>query len=188
MFDIAWTELLLIAVVLILVVGPKELPGMLRSFGRAMGSVRRMANEFQSTFNDALREAEREADLGDTKKQLGEVAKIDPLGDARKNLNAALSAKTSSTSVAGNGTTSSAVAPTADSSTAPLLQPRSEIEAGVQESNQEAGAVKASSASVLQEQAALAGAAKTSVSDIATNEAKTAADTVPAQPGAGHAR
>jgi len=58
MLDFGWSELLVIAVVAILVVGPRELPKMLRNFGKTVGQVRRMAGEFQSQFNDALKEAE----------------------------------------------------------------------------------------------------------------------------------
>jgi sec-independent protein translocase protein TatB len=57
MFDVAWSELLLVAVVAILVVGPKELPGMLRSLGRMLGKLRRTADEFRKHFDDAVREA-----------------------------------------------------------------------------------------------------------------------------------
>jgi sec-independent protein translocase protein TatB len=60
MLDIGWTELLLIAVVAIVVIGPKELPEALRSLGRMMTKLRRMAGEFQSQFNQALREANLE--------------------------------------------------------------------------------------------------------------------------------
>ena len=84
MFDIGWTELLVVAVVAILVVGPKDLPRMLRTFGQTVGKMRRMANEFQSTFNEALREAERQADVADIKKTVEEVKKIDPVGDVKR--------------------------------------------------------------------------------------------------------
>ena len=90
MFDIGWTELLVIAVVAIIVVGPKDLPRMLRTFGQTIGKMRRMANEFQSTFNDALKEAEREADVLDMKKSVEEAAKgvkdFDPLADLKKSI------------------------------------------------------------------------------------------------------
>ncbi|WP_439529172.1 Sec-independent protein translocase protein TatB [Pannonibacter sp.] len=90
MFDIGWTELLVIAVVAIIVVGPKDLPRMLRAFGQTIGKMRRMANEFQSTFNDALKEAEREADVLDMKKTVEEAAKgvkdFDPLADLKKSI------------------------------------------------------------------------------------------------------
>ncbi|SDU12458.1 Sec-independent protein translocase protein TatB [Stappia sp. ES.058] len=86
MFDIGWTELLVVAVVMILVVGPKDLPRMLRTFGQTMGKVKRMANEFQSTFNDALREAEQQADIADMKKQVEKAGNFDPLGDLKKSI------------------------------------------------------------------------------------------------------
>jgi sec-independent protein translocase protein TatB len=73
MFDIGWSEMLVIAVVTVVVVGPKELPRMLRTFGRTMGTVRRTANDFKRQFDEALREAEREAGLEDTRKQLQSI-------------------------------------------------------------------------------------------------------------------
>lgn len=88
MFDIGWSEILVIAVVAIVVVGPKELPRMLRSFGKTMGSVRRMSNDFKRQFDEALREAEREAGLEDTKKQLQAATK--PLSDIRKDFDATM--------------------------------------------------------------------------------------------------
>ena len=57
MFEVGWLELLVIAVVLIVVVGPKDLPGMLRTFGRVTTQLRRMAGDFRKQFDDALREA-----------------------------------------------------------------------------------------------------------------------------------
>lgn len=86
MFDIAWTEILIIAVIAVIVVGPKELPGMLRAFGKTFGQVRRTARDFQNTFNDALREAERQANLDEVKKDLDAVRNIDPTKDLRKTL------------------------------------------------------------------------------------------------------
>jgi sec-independent protein translocase protein TatB len=60
MFDIGWSELLVIAVVALIAIGPKELPGVLRNVGHWMGKVRRMAADFQSQFQEAMREAEME--------------------------------------------------------------------------------------------------------------------------------
>ena len=57
MFDIAWSELLLVAIVAILVVGPKELPGMLRALGRMLGKLRSTADDFRKQFDEAVREA-----------------------------------------------------------------------------------------------------------------------------------
>jgi len=86
MFDIGWTELMVIACVAIIVVGPKDLPRMLRTLGQTMGKVRRMSREFQSTFNDALREAEQQADIADMKKQVESVGNFNPLGDLKKSI------------------------------------------------------------------------------------------------------
>ncbi len=58
MFDIGWSELLVIGIVALVVIGPKELPGVLRTVGQMVGKLRRMAGEFQGQFQEALREAE----------------------------------------------------------------------------------------------------------------------------------
>lgn len=91
MFEIGWTELLVVAIVAIIVVGPKELPRMLRTFGGMLGKMRRMAGEFQSQFNEVLREAERQADLDDVKKHVEAARKFDPLKDVRESLTNAVS-------------------------------------------------------------------------------------------------
>lgn len=70
MFDIGWSEMLVIGVVALIVIGPKELPGVIRNVGRMVGKLRRMAGEFQGTFQEAL----READLADVKKTLSGFA------------------------------------------------------------------------------------------------------------------
>jgi sec-independent protein translocase protein TatB len=95
MFDIGWSEILVIAVVAVVVVGPKELPRMLRSFGKTMGTVRRMSNHFKRQFDEALREAEREAGLDETKKQLQAATK--PLSDIRKDFDATVRQASAST-------------------------------------------------------------------------------------------
>jgi sec-independent protein translocase protein TatB len=86
MFDIGWTEVLVIATVAILVVGPKDLPRMLRSFGRTMGQVRRMSNDFKRQFDEALREAERQSGLEETKKDFQAMSRANPVKDAQKSL------------------------------------------------------------------------------------------------------
>jgi len=58
MFDISWSELLILAIVTLVFVGPKELPVFLRALGRYAGVVRRHANEFKAQFDAAMREAE----------------------------------------------------------------------------------------------------------------------------------
>ena len=86
MFDIGWSELLVVAVVTILVVGPKDLPGMLRTFGKTMSQVRRTANDFKRQFNDALREAENDSGLKDTSDQLKSIGSINPVANVKKEL------------------------------------------------------------------------------------------------------
>jgi sec-independent protein translocase protein TatB len=69
MFDIGWSELVVIAVVALIAIGPKELPGVLRMVGQWMGKARKMAAEFQGQFNEAMREAE----MADLKKTFDDV-------------------------------------------------------------------------------------------------------------------
>lgn len=57
MFDLGWTEMLLIGIVALIVVGPKDLPGLFRSVGRFVGKARGMAREFSSAMNAAADEA-----------------------------------------------------------------------------------------------------------------------------------
>jgi sec-independent protein translocase protein TatB len=69
MFDIGWSEFVVIAVVALIAIGPKELPGVLRAVGQWMGKARKMAAEFQGQFQEAMREAE----MADLKKSFDEV-------------------------------------------------------------------------------------------------------------------
>src|SRR4051812_13512898 len=86
MFGFGWGEIVVIGIVALIAIGPKELPTVLRSIGQWMGKIRRMANEFQGQFNEALREAE----LSDLKKQAEEVTSsienYDPLKDTQKEI------------------------------------------------------------------------------------------------------
>jgi sec-independent protein translocase protein TatB len=69
MFDIGWSEFVVIAIVALIAIGPKELPGVLRMVGQWMGKARKMAAEFQGQFQEAMREAE----MADLKKSFDEV-------------------------------------------------------------------------------------------------------------------
>jgi sec-independent protein translocase protein TatB len=88
MFDISWSEFLLIGVVALIVIGPKELPGVLRTLGQYTRKVRGMAADFQNQFQEAMREAE----MADLKKQVDDLAhdvkNFDPLKDVRSDLEA----------------------------------------------------------------------------------------------------
>ena len=80
MFDFGAGELAVIGVVALVVIGPKELPGLLRTVGQAVGKMRRMASDFQGQFQEALREAE----LQDVQKVVQDIksdvsASLDPV-------------------------------------------------------------------------------------------------------------
>jgi sec-independent protein translocase protein TatB len=71
MFDITSTKLLILGVVALLVVGPHELPGLLRTIGKYMGMIKRQAAEFRSQFDEAMRETE----FADLKKEIETISK-----------------------------------------------------------------------------------------------------------------
>ena len=79
MLDIGWQELLVIGALALIVVGPKDLPGLLRSVGQWVGRIRGMARDFQRTMTDAARETEMSAF-----KDLQDIKKINPLDDFKK--------------------------------------------------------------------------------------------------------
>jgi sec-independent protein translocase protein TatB len=83
MFDIGWSELLIIAVVLIVVVGPKDLPPMLRAFGKTMTRFRKVAGEFRAQFDEAL----READLDEVRQTIADAQKLNPAHSLREAMN-----------------------------------------------------------------------------------------------------
>jgi sec-independent protein translocase protein TatB len=81
MFDISWGKLVIIGVVALIFIGPKELPMVLRTVGQWMTKIRRMASEFQGQFQEAMREAE----MADLKKQFDDTTSslnsvFDPAG------------------------------------------------------------------------------------------------------------
>jgi sec-independent protein translocase protein TatB len=92
MFDLSWGEMGIIAVVALVVLGPKELPNALRTVSALMKNARKLAGEFQSGVNEII----READLEDARKKLAEVNKnsiqdaitkaVDPTGEMKSAL------------------------------------------------------------------------------------------------------
>ncbi len=89
MFDIGWGELVVIGIVALIAIGPKELPTVLRTMAQYMGKIRRMAAEFQGQFQEALREAE----VTDLKKTADEMSasvtdftNFDPMAGAQKEM------------------------------------------------------------------------------------------------------
>jgi sec-independent protein translocase protein TatB len=89
MFDIGWGELVVIGIVALIAIGPKELPTVLRTLGQYMAKIRRMASEFQGQFQEAMREAEM-ADLKkqaeDLKNSVSDLANINPMADTQKEI------------------------------------------------------------------------------------------------------
>jgi sec-independent protein translocase protein TatB len=93
MFDIGWSELLVIGIVALIAIGPKELPGALRALGHWTTKIRRMASEFQGQFQEAMREAE----MTDLKKQVDTLTSgFDPIETARKDIESAMEDKPAS--------------------------------------------------------------------------------------------
>lgn len=92
MFDFAWSELAVIAVVALVVIGPKDLPRVMRTVGIWMGKARTIAREFQSSLDQMMREAE----LDEMRKQVEQATNvnlaheiertIDPGGELQKSL------------------------------------------------------------------------------------------------------
>jgi sec-independent protein translocase protein TatB len=89
MFDIGWSELLLIGIVALIAIGPKELPGALRTLGQWMAKIRRMAAEFQGQFQEAMREAEIDQlkkDMDDMAAKAKDYTQFDPVADVQRDI------------------------------------------------------------------------------------------------------
>lgn len=82
MFDISWQELFIVAAIVIIVIGPKDLPRALRSVAGWVRKARGLAREFQVGLDEMM----READLDDVKKQIESVRNYDIGGDIKKEL------------------------------------------------------------------------------------------------------
>ena len=93
MFDLSWSEILVIGTAAIIFIGPKELPGALRTAGQWMGRARALAREFQNSVDDMIRESELEKiktevdKLGSTDLQQHIENTIDPEGEINSALN-----------------------------------------------------------------------------------------------------
>jgi sec-independent protein translocase protein TatB len=85
MFDVGWSELLLIGVVALIVVGPKELPRMLRTVGQYVGRAKSVAREFQRSMDDAAREMDLQ-ELQDARRHLSDLKsmKVGDIGAGAK--------------------------------------------------------------------------------------------------------
>ena len=82
MFDIAWSEMLVLVVIAIIVIGPKDLPKVMRTLGGWMRKARALASEFRISMDDLA----READLDDMRKNAAAAANFDPNQTLKKAL------------------------------------------------------------------------------------------------------
>ena len=97
MFDLDISKMIIVGIVALAVIPPKDLPRVMRTVGQTVGKMRRMAAEFQGQFMEAMREVEREADLDSVKKEfqaISDQAKIDtsfdPVGMVRDDIDKAV--------------------------------------------------------------------------------------------------
>jgi sec-independent protein translocase protein TatB len=102
MFDLDVSKMIIVGIVALAVIPPKDLPRVMRTVGQTVGKMRRMASEFQGQFMEAMREVEREADLDSVKKEfqaISDQAKIDasfdPVGMVRNDMTKAVADSTS---------------------------------------------------------------------------------------------
>lgn len=87
MFDIGWTELLVLAVAAILIVGPKDLPRMLYSLGQTVGKMRRQADEFRRQFNESM----REAGMDDVRNDMKKMSDLNPANQIKDEIQSTFS-------------------------------------------------------------------------------------------------
>lgn len=138
MFDFSWSELLVIALVALVVIGPKDLPRVLRAAGKWAAKARAVAREFQSSIDQMIRESE----LDEVRKEVEKVAatdigheiqqSVDPKGELHASLqppelgdalnNPAGASETSGPS-AGEAVTTPAELPAASAPSAPEAEP-----------------------------------------------------------------
>ena len=102
MFDLDISKMIIVGIVALAVIPPKDLPRVMRTVGQTNGKMRRMASEFQGQFMEAMREVEREADLESVKKEfqaINDQAKIDtsfdPVGLMREDMTKAVATSAS---------------------------------------------------------------------------------------------
>jgi sec-independent protein translocase protein TatB len=82
MFDFAWSEIVLIGVVALIAIGPKELPGAMKAVAGMVKKARRMAGEFQTHVDEMM----READLHEVREQINEIRNFDIRGEVEKSV------------------------------------------------------------------------------------------------------
>jgi sec-independent protein translocase protein TatB len=90
MFELDWAKLLIIMVVAVVVVGPKELPTMLRMLGRTLATLRRHAEQFRAQFEQSLQEITRDAGVEDIRNDLRKLGELNPANQIRQTLDQAM--------------------------------------------------------------------------------------------------
>jgi sec-independent protein translocase protein TatB len=124
MFDLGWGKIIIIAVIALVVIGPKELPAVLRTVGQWMGKIRRMAAEFQGQFQEAMREAE----MADLKKSIDSITDAtrgigDPLGTVTRNIENAFADKPATPSASGEPSAPATTTAAVETTPAPTTEP-----------------------------------------------------------------
>jgi sec-independent protein translocase protein TatB len=82
MFDLSWSHILLVVIVALIVVGPKDLPRLMHMVGRWVGKARSMANEFRKSFDEMARQAE----LDELRKEIAALRTERPMGETRPHI------------------------------------------------------------------------------------------------------
>ncbi len=82
----SWSEILLIAVVALIFIGPKELPQVLQSLGKAIGKLRRSADDFRRQFEDSM----RDSGYGDLHQNIQDLRQLNPTNQLRSSIDNAL--------------------------------------------------------------------------------------------------
>jgi sec-independent protein translocase protein TatB len=124
MFELDWGKLVVVGIVALIVIGPKELPTVLRMVGQWIGKMRRMAAEFQGRFQEVMREAEMAEltghidSINEAASELNQFGTFDPIETARKAMEATVDRKPAADYRAPGEAASSACAATGPTATA----------------------------------------------------------------------
>jgi sec-independent protein translocase protein TatB len=84
--DLSWSHILLLLVVALVVVGPKDLPRLMREVGRWAGKARAMADQFRKSFDEMARQSE----LDELRREIDELRTMRPIDDAQRHLSDAI--------------------------------------------------------------------------------------------------
>ncbi len=123
MFDFAWSEIMLVGVVALIAIGPKDMPGALKAVAGVVKKARRMASEFQGHVDEMM----READLHEVREQINEIRNFDIRGHMENTVDPDGSLRSTFASNPLEPTPKPAVAATSAASEAALAGPEPEI-------------------------------------------------------------